>query len=160
MSRQAGETAGHLGKQGCARLSCPFLPLAPCPRCRAGCHTAFRLSPVSSLSTVGHRKHTFLSCTCHFPETEQRIFTASAEMTWKEGLNLQLSPLHPLRPVSWLVPLCLACALWSGVGRVQSPCIGEVPWRGRAVSNEGLWAHSFLTESGVLSRHVWLRGER
>lgn len=101
-----------------------------------------------------------LACTCHFPETEQRTFTPSTEMTWKEGLNLQLSPLHPLPPDSWLVPLCLACTLWSGVERLQSPCIGEVPWRGWAVSSEGLWAHSFLTESGVLSRHVWLRGER
>lgn len=61
---------------------------------------AFRPFLVSSLSTMGHPKHIVLSCTCHFPETEPCVFIPSIEMTWKEGLNLQLSHLHPLPPVS------------------------------------------------------------
>lgn len=49
---------------------------------------ALRLFLVSSLSTVGHPKQIFLSCTCHLPKTEPRIFIPSTERTWKEGLNL------------------------------------------------------------------------
>ena len=42
---------------------------------------ALRLFLVSSLSTAGHPKQIFLSCTCHFPETEPRIYIPSTEMT-------------------------------------------------------------------------------